>query len=147
MPEPGEHTFKLSIDIDLATPTDIQKAFKVWLYKKLIEFKEQHPGVKLPQEKANIGRSAAPQFEALTWLGAYRLKGSGLSYKDAYPEVKRRRKAPEHKDPTCGRFAKLPDFEEESAWYKAVGKAKNRLEQLFTPSGDMFVRSVFLRLW
>ena len=146
-PDPGEHIFKLAIDIDLATPTDIQKGFKVWLKQKLIEFEKQNPTMTLAHRKANIGRQAAPLYEALTWLGAYRFQLAELSYKDAYPEVQRRWKDPQHKDPASGRFPKLPVFDVEDGWYKAIARAKDHMDNLFIPSGETFVRSIFLRLW
>lgn len=143
-PEPLECQFKLAIDIDLATPQEIKRAFGIWLKKKLLEHKKQNPASSIFVKNFTPGRSAAPRFEVLRWLGAYRLKKAGLSYKDAIEEVERLQM--ETQDSTSGRFAKLPNVASEDVFSRDAGKARKLTELLETPSKAKFVPSGIFRL-
>lgn len=142
-PEPGDHVFKVAIDIDQAAPGDIRRSFQTWLAEKLRDYERKNPGSKETRHPVNPGRSASPPYETLRWLGAYRFQMAGFRYKDAWAEVERRQKA--LPDPPSGRFPKLPTYDDASSWFRAVGRAKRRMVETFTPLRGEFVPSALLR--
>jgi len=153
--DPFEPVYRVAIDVDLASPSQIVDAFKVWLKDKQEPFKPVNPYLITPSKPnpylgpsipriANLGGSVARPYEKLRWLAAYRFMRNG-SYKQAIGQMDALTKIPAKKP--SKEFLRLPYYEDQNDFSRAAGKAKHLMDEMATPAKGIFIPSLFPHLW